>query len=167
MQPARLIAVIVLIAGVATAIAGPAPHMRGPRSATRTVSASTSMSSACDDAVCEVHTARAFRVAMARTRRARPASDLSVRSGFRTRSKQAALYKLYRKGEGNLAAAPGYSNHESGRALDLYVTRGDALSWLEHNAGHYGFHRTVPGEAWHWEYLGDGDREHAHRHPGS
>ena len=119
----------------------------------------------CGDATCEVHTARAFRV-MARAA-SRAGVDLAVRSGFRTRAKQATLYKMYRKGAGNLAAAPGYSNHESGRALDLYVTRGDALRWLERNAAHYGFHRTVSGEAWHWEYFGDGDREHAHRRPQS
>ncbi len=115
----------------------------------------------CDDAVCEIHTAHAFRV-MARAA-SRDGIDLAVRSGFRTRTKQAALYKAYRHGEGNLAAAPGFSNHESGRALDLFVRRGDALRWLEHNAAHYGFHRTVPGETWHWEYFGDGDREHRHR----
>nr|HEX4317126.1 M15 family metallopeptidase [Kofleriaceae bacterium] len=119
----------------------------------------------CGDAVCEIHTARAFRT-MARAAN-KAGVDLSVRSGFRTRAKQAALYKAYRKGAGNLAAAPGYSNHESGRALDLYVMRGSALEWLRKNAAHYGFHRTVPGEVWHWEYLGDGDREHAHRKPNS
>jgi LAS superfamily LD-carboxypeptidase LdcB len=159
-QPVRVgvIAVIASALLASTASARPAVGYRDGKRIDIDVTA-------CDDAVCEVHTARAFRVMAYAASKA--GVDLAIRSGFRTRTKQAALYKMYRKGEGNLAAAPGYSNHESGRALDLYVTRGDALSWLEHNAAHYGFHRTVPGESWHWEYFGDGDREHRHHRPGS
>jgi LAS superfamily LD-carboxypeptidase LdcB len=104
----------------------------------------------------EVRTAHAFRV-MARAA-SHKGVDLRIRSGFRSYAKQAALYKRYRHGEGNLAARPGYSNHESGRALDLYVTDPHALDWLRAHAATYGFHRTVPGEAWHWEYLGDEDK---------
>jgi len=106
---------------------------------------------------CEVHTAAAFR-AMARAAR-KAGIELSIRSGFRSHAKQTALYRKYRKGSGNLAAPPGYSNHESGRALDLYITQDNVYDWLKDNAAHYGFHSTVPGEAWHWEYLGGGDRE--------
>ena len=83
---------------------------------------------------------------------------MKISSGFRTFEKQAALYRKYRRGEGHLAAAPGYSNHESGRALDLYVDH-YTLSWLQSHAAVYGFHRTVPGEAWHWEYLADEDKD--------
>jgi hypothetical protein len=50
----------------------------------------------------------------------------------------------------NLAAAPGYSNHQSGRALDLTVS-----SWLANNAARFGFKRTVPSEAWHYEFFGN------------
>ncbi|MEO8843615.1 MAG: D-alanyl-D-alanine carboxypeptidase family protein [Kofleriaceae bacterium] len=104
----------------------------------------------------EVRTAKAFRV-MAKAAQ-RLGVDLRIRSGFRSYAKQAKLYKQYRKGAGNLAAPPGYSNHESGRALDLYVTNHKAFDWLQSHGATYGFHRTVPGEAWHWEYLGDEDK---------
>jgi LAS superfamily LD-carboxypeptidase LdcB len=100
----------------------------------------------------EVHTAIAFR-AMARAA-SHAGIDLRIRSGFRSHDKQARLYKEYRLGEGNLAARPGFSNHESGRALDIYITDYNVYEWLEHHGAQYGFHRTVPGEPWHWEYLG-------------
>ena|SRR5579863_113176 len=103
----------------------------------------------------EVHTAIAFR-AMAKAA-SRAGIDLRIRSGFRSFEKQAHLYKEYRRGEGNLAAKPGFSNHESGRALDLYITDYNVYDWLEHHGAQYGFHRTVPGEPWHWEYLGGFD----------
>jgi LAS superfamily LD-carboxypeptidase LdcB len=114
----------------------------------------------------EVHTAKAFR-AMARAA-SRDGIDLRIRSGFRSFKKQAALYRRYRKGEGNLAARPGFSNHESGRALDLYITDYRVYAWLERHAATYGFHRTVPGEAWHWEYEPGTERPepaHHRRHP--
>jgi LAS superfamily LD-carboxypeptidase LdcB len=106
----------------------------------------------CGNSQAEVHTAVAFR-AMARAA-SKAGLDLRIRSGFRSFEKQKRLYKKYVRGEGNLAARPGYSNHESGRALDIYITDYRVLEWLEHHAAEYGFHRTVPGEAWHWEYLG-------------
>ena len=104
----------------------------------------------------EAHTAKAFRVMQRAARKA--GIKLAIRSGFRSFKKQAELYKDYCKGRGNLAARPGFSNHESGRALDLYVTDSRAYDWLREHAATYGFHRTVPGEAWHWEYLGDETR---------
>ncbi len=106
----------------------------------------------CGGAEAEVHTAIAFR-AMARAA-SKAGIDLRVRSGFRSYAKQKKLYKKYRQGEGNLAARPGFSNHESGRALDLYITDYKVFEWLQNHAEKYGFHRTVPGEPWHWEYLG-------------
>jgi LAS superfamily LD-carboxypeptidase LdcB len=104
----------------------------------------------------EIRTAKAFRLMQKAAHK--HGVSLKIRSGFRTYKKQAKLYKQYRQGQGNLAAPPGFSNHESGRALDLYITDHDALAWLQKHAATYGFHRTVPGEAWHWEYLGDEDR---------
>ncbi len=104
----------------------------------------------------EVRTAKAFRV-MAKAAR-KKGIELRIRSGFRSFAKQARLYKQYRRGAGNLAAPPGFSHHESGRALDLNVSNHRAYDWLQAHAAIYGFHRTVPGEAWHWEYLGDEDK---------
>jgi D-alanyl-D-alanine dipeptidase len=78
---------------------------------------------------------------------------LSINSGFRTMAEQQHLYSCYQTGNcnnGNLAAKPGYSNHQSGRALDLTVS-----SWLVNNAAHFGFKRTVPSEAWHYEFFGN------------
>jgi len=106
----------------------------------------------CGGQEAEVHTAVAFR-AMARAAE-KAGIDLRVRSGFRNHAKQQKLYKAYRKGEGNLAAVPGFSNHESGRALDIYITNYKVYEWLQNHASKYGFHRTVSGEPWHWEYLG-------------
>ena len=103
----------------------------------------------------EAKTARAFRVMAKAARKA--SVDLSIRSGYRSHAKQTALYKKYKKGDGNLAAPPGYSNHESGRALDLYITDSRANDWLREHASRYGFRRTVPGEAWHYEYVGGAD----------
>jgi len=104
----------------------------------------------------EVRTAAAFRV-MAKAARKR-GIKLAINSGFRSRAEQAKLYREYRRGEGNLAARPGYSNHQSGRALDIYINR-KTLAWLESHAATYGFYRTVPGEAWHWEYNGGLERD--------
>jgi len=75
-------------------------------------------------------------------------------SGFRTMAEQKALYAAYLAGTGNLAAKPGYSNHQSGHALDLNTSSSGVYSWLAKHGGSYGFKRTVPSEAWHWEYWG-------------
>ena len=106
----------------------------------------------CGNSEAEVHTAIAFRAMEKAASKA--GLDLRIRSGFRSHEKQKRLYKEYQRGEGHLAARPGYSNHESGRALDIYITDYRVFEWLKQHASEYGFHRTVPGEAWHWEYLG-------------
>jgi murein DD-endopeptidase MepM/ murein hydrolase activator NlpD len=87
--------------------------------------------------------------------RAAAAADgvqLQIVSGFRSYREQEDLYRLYQQGRGNLAARPGYSNHQDGKALDLDTSRPGALTWLERNARRFGFLRTVPSEDWHWEY---------------
>jgi hypothetical protein len=61
---------------------------------------------------------------------------------------------MYLNGTGNLAAKPGYSNHQSGHALDLNTSSAGVYAWLEHHGATYGFKRTVPSEIWHWEYWG-------------
>ena len=81
-------------------------------------------------------------------------ATLSINSGFRTQAEQQVLYKCYQTGScnsGNLAARPGYSNHQNGRALDLAT--GD-WAWVANNAARFGFKRTVPTERWHYEFFG-------------
>ncbi|MBA2663327.1 MAG: D-alanyl-D-alanine carboxypeptidase family protein [Bradymonadaceae bacterium] len=83
--------------------------------------------------------------------------NLRVVSGFRTQAEQQYLYNCYltkRCNNGNLAARPGYSNHQSGHALDLNASSPGVYRWLANNAGRYGFKRTVPSENWHWEWWG-------------
>jgi peptidoglycan hydrolase-like protein with peptidoglycan-binding domain len=76
-------------------------------------------------------------------------------SGFRTMAEQTYLYRLYLQGRGNLAARPGYSNHQSGISVDV-ATGGSSSSavyrWLAANARRYGFVNDVRGEPWHWTY---------------
>lgn len=100
--------------------------------------------------------------------------SLHVRSGTRTRAEQAYLYNgwINRLPGFNLAAAPGYSNHEESgprgpRALDLYDSGSDAgvttigtkrSNVLVRLAKTYGFtnagHYFSPKEGWHYEYQG-------------
>ncbi|AEI63122.1 peptidoglycan-binding protein [Corallococcus macrosporus] len=79
---------------------------------------------------------------------------LKVNSGFRSMAEQEALYRAYKNGTGNLAAPPGYSNHQGGIAVDINTggTGTSTYRWLANNARNFGFVRTVPSEPWHWEY---------------
>jgi hypothetical protein len=82
---------------------------------------------------------------------------LEVRSGFRTWDEQAALYDCYQTGDcnnGNLAARPGHSRHQSGNAVDLNTHVPAVRVWLDEHAATHGFRRTVRSEPWHWEYDG-------------
>jgi hypothetical protein len=54
----------------------------------------------------------------------------------RTNDEQRAAYDRYRSGHGGLAAPPGHSQHEIGRAAD--IAPGKALDWLHENSGGYG-----------------------------
>ncbi len=90
---------------------------------------------------------------------ARQGVNLRVVSGFRTNSEQAYLYSCYTNcscNSCNLAARPGYSNHQSGHALDLNTRDAGVYNWLANNASRFGFRRTVPSEPWHWEWWGGG-----------
>jgi hypothetical protein len=85
--------------------------------------------------------------------------NLKVVSGFRTMAEQTYLYNCYKCcccNNCNLAAKPGYSNHQSGHAFDLNTGASGVLSWLNNHAAAYGFKRTVPSESWHWEWWGGG-----------
>ncbi|QRN95620.1 D-alanyl-D-alanine carboxypeptidase family protein [Archangium violaceum] len=80
--------------------------------------------------------------------------NLHVNSGFRSMEEQRALYQKHLNGTGNLAARPGYSNHQGGIAVDVTVgaTSSATYKWMENNAKRFGFIRTVPSEPWHWEF---------------
>ncbi len=85
--------------------------------------------------------------------------NLKIVSGFRTMSEQKYLYNCYVNcncNNCNLAAKPGYSNHQSGHALDLNTSSSGVYSWLSAHGSSYGFKRTVPSEDWHWEWWGGG-----------
>ncbi|MBK8264380.1 MAG: D-alanyl-D-alanine carboxypeptidase family protein [Nannocystis sp.] len=105
----------------------------------------------------EVATADAY-LAM----RAAAAADgvgIKVVSGFRTNAEQQYLYNCYINcncNNCNLAAKPGYSNHQSGHALDLNSSAAGVGAWLMANGAAFGFARTVPSEPWHWEWWGGG-----------
>lgn len=81
---------------------------------------------------------------------------IEVISGWRTRHEQEGLYQSFLSGAGNLAAVPGTSKHETGRAADVYVD-GVALASVPgaaEQAAALGLHFPVPGEAWHVEIVG-------------
>lgn len=87
--------------------------------------------------------------------------DIHIVSGFRTNAEQQYLYDCYVNcncNNCNLAAPPGYSNHQSGHAFDLNTTGygGAVYNWLAANAASYGFANTVAGEHWHWEWWEGG-----------
>ena len=96
-----------------------------------------------------------------------------IASAGRTFEEQKALWRAYKAGRGNLAAEPGKSLHESGRALDitrltaaqrwaarggkpLHATPGESIQ-----ANEYGWIRSVNGvthnEPWHFMYVQDKD----------
>lgn len=98
---------------------------------------------------------------------------LTVASGYRSYDYQKQLYDEYVAKNGKVVAAdlsalPGYSEHQSGLAVDIDplapTTVNTAQSWLAKNAWHYGFIiRYTPGkdavtgyqyEPWHIRYVG-------------
>jgi hypothetical protein len=98
-------------------------------------------------------TAGAFLVL--RQRAAEAGVTVTINSGFRTMDEQQYFYDCYRTGKcnnGNLAARPGYSNHQDGRALDLSGSTGALDSVIAKNGLEW--QRTVEGEPWHYEYVG-------------
>jgi hypothetical protein len=109
-----------------------------------------------DDRPVEQHTANAY-IAM----QAAAAEDgvaVRIASGFRTMAQQEYFYGCYINcncNNCNLAARPGYSNHQSGHALDLNTSDAGVYDWLTERGGSFGFSRTVSSEPWHWEWWGD------------
>lgn len=87
--------------------------------------------------------------------------NLTLSSGFRTMEEQERLYAAYLAGTGNLAAKPGYSNHQNGTAIDIGVRssfQSPEYLWLSEHARDFGFVNTGKDfsqpEPWHWEYVG-------------
>ena len=100
--------------------------------------------------------------------------ELQVVSAFRSVEYQLGiLRRKLERGQSiaeilRVSAAPGYSEHHSGRALDLTTPgyaalepefeRSAAFAWLSTNAQHYNFHLSYPRgnrhgiayEPWHW-----------------
>ncbi|KAI8838359.1 hedgehog signaling/DD-peptidase zinc-binding domain-containing protein [Chytridium lagenaria] len=80
--------------------------------------------------------------------------NIRINSGFRTNAKQAELFSCFQTkacNNGNLAARPGFSNHQNGIALDINVVDNAVFRWLSDNAAKFGFVRTVTSEPHHWE----------------
>lgn len=93
-------------------------------------------------------------------------STLQLNSAYRSKEGQAELYEQY--GE-EYALPAGYSEHQTGLALDIGVTTGkiegtEAEKWLAKNAAAYGFVLRYPAhkvevtdiefEPWHFRYVG-------------
>lgn len=79
---------------------------------------------------------------------------LTISSAFRTMKEQQYFWSCYQTkacNGGHLAAHPGNSPHQNGRALDLGSTN---FSWLTSHASQFGFAKTVPSERWHFEFSG-------------
>lgn len=72
---------------------------------------------------------------------------LYVSSSYRSVAEQAHLYQLYLAGQGPLAAKPGASAHNHGRALDVPNVR--ETHPLIDECRKMGLKDDVPGEKWH------------------
>lgn len=93
-----------------------------------------------------------------------------IASAGRTKAEQEYLYRLFLSGKGNLAAPPGKSQHESGICLDItrntlahrWAVKGGSIMKVHPgerlNINQYGWYRTVPSEAWHFQYFPDKDK---------
>jgi len=79
---------------------------------------------------------------------------LEVNSAYRTVAQQYLLYRWWQQGRCGItaAAAPGNSNHETGRALDV----NNYGSWIG-ALGARGWSHDVPGDPVHFDHLGSPD----------
>ena len=103
--------------------------------------------------------------------------NLIANSGYRDYNYQTKLYNEYKDRDGSeyadtYAARPGYSEHQTGLALDIVsygatmenFDKSDAFKWLQDHAVDYGFILRYPKdkeyltgysyESWHYRYLG-------------
>lgn len=72
-------------------------------------------------------------------------------SGFRTYQDQARLREKY---GARRAAGPGWSNHQTGHAIDINMNT-QVETWMSEHADEFGWVRDT-WENWHWEYWGPG-----------
>lgn len=88
----------------------------------------------------------AAKEALRRAIKANSGRKLIVNSAYRTIAQQHLLYQAYQRGQCgiSLAASPGNSNHEDGRALDIY----NYEEWID------------VMEANDWQWFGAGDEVH-------
>ena len=101
-----------------------------------------------------------------------------VNSSYRDFNKQKQVYEDYKNWYGETkadqqAARPGYSEHQTGLAIDIFSTDNqlsgtfkdsEGYKWLKNNAYKYGFIERYPEgkeyltgyefESWHWRYVG-------------
>lgn len=99
---------------------------------------------------------------------------LQVKSGFRSARYQKVILRRKLAEGGNmkdlfkLIAPPGYSQHETGYALDMATDSGlfknsASYKWLKKHGEKFGFYETypydgdkaTPWEPWHWYYKPD------------
>jgi hypothetical protein len=108
-----------------------------------------------DGAPIERNTANAY--LEMRAAAAKDGIELVIYSAFRSPEEQQYFYACYKTCSCNgcsQAAKPGYSNHQSGHALDIAIWSPEVHPWLVANAGKFGFVATVAKEPWHWEFRG-------------
>lgn len=111
------------------------------------------------------------------TAAARDGIKLETVSGFRSMAYQTGLIRR-KLGRGMtirqalaINAVPGYSEHQTGCAIDLTTPgvpaadgsfqKSKAFAWLQRNAARFGFHLSFPRgnqygyeyEPWHWRYI--------------
>lgn len=103
---------------------------------------------------------------------------LMINSSYRPYSDQERVYNNYKESRGEsgadkIAARPGYSEHQTGLALDIFCTTNsstqtfadsEAYQWLLNNSYKYGFILRYPQdkenitgyafESWHYRYVG-------------
>lgn len=113
---------------------------------------------------------------------------LMINSSYREYEKQNSIYENYKSSRGqeyadNYAAHPGFSEHQTGLALDIVekshpsrdsFTNSEAYIWLQENAYKYGFiqrykeeKENVTGtklESWHYRYVGLNVAEYLQNH---
>lgn len=103
---------------------------------------------------------------------------LIINYSYQNYNDQKKVYDSYKDSKGTdyadgIAARPGYSEHQTGLALDIFSKENSltsnfkgstAYTWLINNAHKYGFIERYPDdkqnitgfapEAWHWRYVG-------------